>query len=93
MRGDSYQLQGQEGGYILAGGNDWASTAGVNPDGSPVKCRWIQVINDAVIIDFVSNVTGNVTSFEAATIPAGIGIGGETTSFLVLSGLVIGYTM
>ncbi len=81
-RGDSYQLQGQQGGVVL--------TATETATGS---FRWVQVINDCVLDALVStNVTNSDGSLTGITIPAGIGIGGTFTSIEVQSGVVIAYT-
>lgn len=78
-RGDSYQLQGQQGGIVLETG---ASSAG--------PFRWVQTIQDTVFDAFEGNLT-NATSLEGTTIPAGIGIGGNITQVTVNTGLVIAY--
>jgi hypothetical protein len=81
-RGDSYQLQGQQGGVVLEAG-DLSS-------GGPY--RWVQVISDTVFGTFESNITDSDTKLVGVTVPAGIGIGGNITSVEVTSGVVIAYT-
>jgi len=79
-RGDSYQLQGQQGGVVLAG----TSTQG--------QFRWIQVINDAVFDDLVStNIENAQSDLVGITIPAGVGIGGSFTNISLSAGVVIAY--
>lgn len=78
-RGDSYQLQGQQGGEFLSTGG---STTG--------NFRWIQTLQDTVF----SSLNGNIDSIgdiAGETIPAGVGIGGHFTDVGVTSGLVIAY--
>jgi hypothetical protein len=81
-RGDSYQLQGQEGGIVL-------SSPGQTSAAGPF--RWVQVVTDTVFDDFISANIDNSTSLQGKTIPAGIGIGGVTTFVDVISGTVICY--
>jgi len=80
-RGDSYQLQGQQGGVV------------VNAGGSATgPFRWVQVVNDAVFSAFVAaNLTDAATKLITITHNAGTGIGGNITSFTVTSGVVIAY--
>jgi predicted permease len=80
-RGDSYQLQGQQGGVV------------VSASGSETgQFRWVQVVTDTVFSSFVSsNLTNASTNLITITIPAGIGIGGNITSVAVTSGTVIAY--
>lgn len=79
-RGDSYQLQGQQGGEVL--------TTGALTTGS--SYRWVQVIQDTVLSDLEGNLD-NISDLTGVTIPAGIGIGGNITAVGVTSGLVIAY--
>ena len=79
-RGDSYQLQGQQGGEVL--GNGESSTG---------PFRWIQVIQDTTFSIIDSSNIANVDTLESTTIPAGIGIGGAFTNVSVTTGLVIAY--
>lgn len=78
-RGDSYQLQGQQGGEVL--GNSESSTG---------PFRWIQVIQDTTFATVEGNLD-NIDTLEATTIPAGIGIGGLFTNVSISTGLVIAY--
>lgn len=78
-RGDSYQLQGQQGGVVLE--------IGSNVSGN---FRWVQIIQDTVFDAFEGNLV-NITSLEGTTIPAGIGIGGNFTQITVSTGKVIAY--
>lgn len=79
-RGDSYQLQGQQGGEVLA--------AGMTGLG---QYRWVQVIQDTVFATFIATNLDSFASIENTTIPAGIGIGGSITELEVQTGLVIAY--
>lgn len=79
-RGDSYQLQGQQGGEVLATGD-----SGSGP------YRWVQVIQDTVFTTFTATNLNNYAGLESTTIPAGIGIGGNITDIQLGSGLVIAY--
>jgi hypothetical protein len=80
-RGDSYQLQGQQGGIVL--------TATVSASG---PFRWVQVVNDAVFSAFsATNLENSFPQLQDITIPAGIGIGGDITSITVDAGVVIAY--
>ena len=87
MRGESYQLQGQQGAVTISGAG---TTAG--------KWRWILVASDAVI----SSITGNVLGVSGAspnvslagiTLPAGFAFGGSFTSITLASGTVLAYTV
>ena len=79
----SYDLQGQGGGIVL-------SAATTTYTG---KIRWIQVVNDAVLSDVASS-SGNISGssrLEGITLPAGLGIGGDFSSVVLTSGVVIVY--
>ena len=78
-RGDSYQLQGQQGGEVIAAGNT------VNGN-----FRWVQLLQDTVLSGFSSNLN-NDGDLLSTTLPAGLGIGGSITEVGVTSGLVIAY--
>lgn len=78
-RGDSYQLQGQQGGEVLV-----ATATGSGP------YRWIQTVQDTVFSNLEGNID-NISDLLSTTIPAGIGIGGNITNVSVTSGLVIAY--
>jgi hypothetical protein len=79
-RGDSYQLQGQQGGVVLGGGDLISG-----------NFRWIQVIIDTVFIDITASNLDNSAGLTSITIPAGIGIGGKFTNIEVSTGTVIAY--
>lgn len=80
-RGDSYQLQGQQGGIVFDAG-----------DTATGPFRWIQIVNDTIFSAIVSpNLTDASTKLITITHPAGSGIGGSITSFTVTSGVVIAY--
>jgi hypothetical protein len=80
-RGDSYQLQGQQGGIVF--------NAGQSATG---PFRWVQIVNDTVFSAFVAaNLADASTKLITITHPAGSGIGGNITSFTVTSGVVIAY--
>jgi hypothetical protein len=82
-RGDSYQLQGQQGGQVYTSA-DGAVTG---------SFRWIQIVNDTVFSAIASpNVTNASTKLITITHPAGTGLGGLFTGFTVTSGVVIAYT-
>lgn len=80
-RGDSYQLQGQQGGVVLGAGDEASG-----------NFRWIQIVNDTVLDVFDS---GNLSNAGLAlcgpTLPAGLGIGGQITNITVITGLIIAY--
>lgn len=80
-RGDSYQLQGQQGGTVF-------NTGGV----ASGSFRWVQIVSDTVFSAFASNLTDGSTKLITITHPAGTGIGGNITGFTVTSGVVIAYT-
>ena len=85
-RGDSYQLQGQQGGVVIEAGE--AVYQG--------NFRWIQVVNDTVLNVLGSPNINGVSSQGPAnltgiTLPAGLGIGGQFTNIGVTSGVVIAY--
>jgi len=80
-RGDSYQLQGQQGGIVFN-----AADVATGP------FRWIQIVNDTVLSAIVApNLIDADTKLITITHPAGSGIGGNITSFTVTSGVVIAY--
>jgi hypothetical protein len=87
MRGESYQLQGQQGAVTISGAG---TTTG--------NFRWILVAADAVISSMTGNVLGvaganpNV-SLAGVTLPAGFSFGGVVTSITLASGTVIAYTV
>lgn len=83
-RGDSFQLQGQQGGICLTTGQTWATAAAAG-----VKCRWIAVLNDTVFSSFTGNVVQS-SNMVGITIPAGRDIPGCFSDFAITSGVVIG---
>lgn len=83
MRGDSYQLQGQQGGIVLSGA-----------DSAVGNFRWIQAIEDSVLLTDTGETAGNLTdisNLDNKTLLAGAGIGGMFTKVQISSGLVIAY--
>jgi hypothetical protein len=80
-RGDSYQLQGQQGGKAFTSANGAVTGS----------FRWLQVVNDTVFSAFTSNIEDGGTKLITITHNAGTGIGGSITGFTVTSGVVIGY--
>lgn len=85
MRGDSYQLQGQQGAVVIT---DTAARAS--------RFRWILCASDTVIASISGNVLSNAlaspnTSLSGITLPAGFGFGGDITSITLASGAVIAY--
>ena len=82
-RGDSYQLQGQQGGIVLDGA-----------DSAVGRFRWIQAIGDSVLLCDTGETAGNLTdiiNLDGKTLPAGVGIGGVFTKVEISSGTVIAY--
>jgi hypothetical protein len=82
-RGDSYQLQGQQGGIVLSGA-----------DSATGRFRWIQAIEDSVLLTDTGETAGNladIINLDGKTLPAGSGLGGEFTKVEISSGLVIAY--
>lgn len=82
-RGDSYQLQGQQGGIVLTGAGSATGTF-----------RWIQAIEDSVILSDTGETAGNLSdiiNLDGKTLPAGVGIGGVFTKVEISSGTVIAY--
>jgi len=80
-RGDSYQLQGQQGGKVFTVANGAVTGS----------FRWLQVVNDATFSAFASNLEDSSTKLITISHNAGTGIGGLVTGFTVASGVVIGY--
>jgi hypothetical protein len=83
-RGDSYQLQGQQGGKVFTAANGAVTGS----------FRWLQVVNDATFSAFASNLEDGGTKLITITHNAGTGIGGLITGFTISSGttgVVIGY--
>jgi hypothetical protein len=82
-RGDSYQLQGGQGGQAYNSA-DGAVTG---------NFRWIQIINDTVFSAIASpNITNANTKLISITHNAGSGLGGSFTGFTIASGTVIAYS-
>jgi len=83
MRGDSYQLQGQQGGIVLTGA-----------DSATGNFRWIQAIEDSVLLADSGETAGNLTdiiNLDGKTLPAGAGLGGIFTKVQISSGTVVAY--
>jgi hypothetical protein len=62
-RGDSYQLQGQQGGIVLTGADSATGTF-----------RWIQAVEDSVILSDTGETAGNladIINLDEKTLPAG----------------------
>lgn len=79
-RGDSYQLQGQQGG-----------TAYVSGDGAVTgQWRWLHFPVDTVFSNLEGNIAG-IANLEGITFPAGTGLGGQFTALTVTSGVVVAY--
>lgn len=81
MRGDSYQLQGQQGGLAITSANGAVTR----------NFRTLKVVNAAVLSVLTSNIEGGSTKLITITLPAGLEIGGQITAVTVSSGVVIGY--
>ena len=82
-RGDSYQLQGQQGGIVLNGADEAVGSF-----------RWIQAIEDSVLLCDTGETAGNlenIIDLDNKTLPAGVGIGGIFTKVEISSGTVIAY--
>lgn len=79
-RGDAYQLQGQEGGEVIADGDQHSG-----------PYRWILVVEDAVIDDIASNLRGGAANLIGKTLAQGFAFGGVIASITLLSGTVIAY--
>lgn len=82
-RGDSYQLQGQMGGIVLTGA-----------DSATGKFRWIQAIDDSVLLTDTGETAGNladIINLDGKTLKAGMGLGGEFTKVQISSGTVVAY--
>ena len=77
----SYDLQGQGGGIVIAGGD-------AIPSGN---FRWIQVVNDAVFASLGGINITNSAGLAGITLPAGLGIGGLFEQPELTSGVVIAY--
>ena len=81
MRGDSYQVQGQQGGLVITSANGAVTR----------NFRNLLVVNDAVLSAITSNLSGGDTKLISITLPAGLVLGGQITAVTVTSGVVIGY--
>jgi hypothetical protein len=82
-RGDSYLIQGQQGGIVLT-----------SADSATGTFRWIQAIEDSVLLTDTGETAGNLTdiiNLDGKTLPAGVGIGGIFTKVEISSGTVIAY--
>jgi hypothetical protein len=82
-RGDSYSLQGQQGGIVLTGA-----------DSATGSFRWIQAIEDSVLLTDTGETAGNLTdiiNLDGKTLPAGAGLGGIFTKVQISSGTVVAY--
>lgn len=82
-RGDSYQLQGQDGFEVIDDTN--AHTNG--GDGF----RWVTVLEDAEISAISGTNLTNAAGLQGVALSAGFQFGGEITSITLTSGSVIAY--
>jgi di/tricarboxylate transporter len=80
MRGESYQMQGQQGGVVINAASGVVTR----------NIRYMVVLTDAVFATLVSNVT-NTAAMIGPVIPSGREIGGQTKSVSLVSGVVIAY--
>lgn len=80
-RGDSYQLQGLQGGDVLNAG-EGAQTG--------KSYRWLQFVENTVLSNLEGNLD-NIADLESITHLAGTGFGGHFTAITVSSGTVIAY--
>jgi len=81
-RGDSYQLQGLDGGVAVGPGATFTG-----------KARWIQFEQPTVLASYAGQIVNGDTEYITITHGEGKGIGGVTTSFQVTSGLVTAYIL
>jgi hypothetical protein len=81
MRGDSYQLQGQQGGQVIN-----AASGAVTGE-----FRWLTFVEGSVLTSLTNATLRDASKLVGGSIPAGIGIGGVTTAIAVASGTVIAY--
>lgn len=82
-RGDSYQLQGNQGGIVLTGA-----------DSATGSFRWIQAIEDSVLLTDTGETAGNladIINLDGKILPAGAGLGGIFTKVQISSGTVVAY--
>ena len=82
-KGEAYYNQGQQGGIVLK-----------DADSATGRFRWIQAIEDSVLLTDTGETAGNLTdiiNLDGKTLPAGVGIGGEFSKVQISSGLVIAY--
>lgn len=83
-RGDSYQLQGQQGGIVIIA-NDLTSG----------PFRWIQGVTDFKLRSQTGETTSsniaNLEELNDQAIPAGVGIGGRFEQVELEEGIVIAY--
>lgn len=82
-RGDSYQLQGQEGGTALTS-SEGASTP------TNEYWRFLYFPENTVLANLEGNID-NIANLEGMTHLAGTGFGGQFTAITVTSGTVIAY--
>ena len=82
-RGDSYQLQGQQGGIVLTGA-----------DSATGSFRWIQAFEDTVLLCDTGETAGNladIINLDNKTLAAGTGLGGKFTKVEISSGTLVAY--
>jgi hypothetical protein len=82
-RGDSYQIQGQQGGVVLSGA-----------DSITGSFRWIQAVTNTVLLTDTGETAGNlvdIANLDNITLLAGTGIGGAFTKVQIGSGVAIAY--
>jgi hypothetical protein len=82
-RGDSYQLQGQQGGIVLTGA-----------DSAVGSFRWIQAIEDSVLLTDTGETAGNladIINLDGKTLAGGTGLGGKFSKVEISSGTVVAY--
>ena len=81
-RGDTYQLQGQQGADALTS-SEGATTG---------KWRWLYFPQDTVLSNLEGNID-NIANLETITHLAGSGFGGVFTAITVTSGTVVAYDL
>jgi hypothetical protein len=81
-RGDSYQLQGQQGGVVLSVGGAQTTYVGV--------ARWVQCVTDCTFTTLSGNLV-NSANLAGKTFLAGSGIGATLTNVVISAGTAIVY--
>lgn len=80
MRGDSYQLQGQQGGQVINSASGLVTK----------KFRNLVFVTDTVLTGLAGNLVG-LAGLIGPTIPARTELGGQWEGIQVASGVVVAY--